>query len=294
MSEQSMSPKERAVRQIHPSHKGWAKPGPLPDVDRIDEVTCDPGESIDALCGHWRIFQLADGHRFSTDDLLAAWYGSSWCPSARRVLDLGTGMGTVAMVVAWRLPGASIVGIEAQEVSVGLAKKSIEYNGLGDRFEVRLGDFREGALGKAERFDLITGSPPYFPLDAGVTSTHPQKVACRFEVRGDIGDYCRVASEHLESGGVFACVFPVAPEHQRARVERAAEAVGLMIVRWRPVALDERHGAGLGLFLMARSEDLPESMRAQTWVEPLLIIRRADRSLNPEYRAIKLSFGFPP
>jgi hypothetical protein len=49
------------------------------------------GETFDAISGHFRIFQLEAGHRFSTDDVLTAWYGTSWAPSASRVLDLGRG-----------------------------------------------------------------------------------------------------------------------------------------------------------------------------------------------------------
>ena len=73
----------------------------------------------------------------------------------------------------------------------------------------------------SETFDLVLGSPPYFPLGTGIEGDHPQKVACRFELRGDIADYARVAARHLAPGGVFACVFP---EDQRARLEAAARA----------------------------------------------------------------------
>jgi tRNA1Val (adenine37-N6)-methyltransferase len=75
------------------------------------------------------MFQLRDGHRFSTDDILTAWYGTTWCPTARTALDLGSGIGTVGMICAWRLPGAKFVTIEAQSESVALAKKSARYNG---------------------------------------------------------------------------------------------------------------------------------------------------------------------
>jgi len=105
----------------------------------------EPGETLDAISGHFRIFQLENGHRFSTDDVLTAWYGTSWCPSARTVLDLGSGVGTVGMIAAWRLPGAQFVAIEAQEESVRLAKKSAVWNGLQERFEIRHGDYQSTA-----------------------------------------------------------------------------------------------------------------------------------------------------
>ena len=286
--------------------KGWAKPGPIPPgASSPPDVPAD--ETLDAISGHFRIFQLRDGHRFSTDDVLTAWYGTTWAPRASSILDLGSGIGSVGMIAAWRLPGATVVTIEAQDESVRLARKSAAYNGLEARYDIRHGDFRnEGgshlsavASAKAEdpplradeRFDLVLGSPPYFPVGAGVHGDHPQKVACRFELRGDIVDYASVAARHLAPGGVFACVFP---EEQRERIERAARHAELSIVRCRPVVFKEGEAPLIGLFLMMARHDLPGAMRERTWLEPPLIIRAADGRVHPEYSAVKLAIGFPP
>jgi tRNA1Val (adenine37-N6)-methyltransferase len=278
-----------------PVFKGWAKPGPIPPGAGGQGPTIEPGETLDAISGYFRLFQLEKGHRFSTDDVLTAWYGTSWSPSARTVLDLGSGVGTVGMIAAWRLPGARFVTVEAQPESVRLARKSARWNGLEERYEIREGDFRSpGVLRAEERFDLVLGSPPYFPPGSGIEGDHPQKVACRFEMRGTISDYCAVAARHLEAGGFFACVFPVSPAAQEERVRAGAPAAGLSIVRWRPIVLREEERPLLGLFGMMRSNDLPASMREQTWTEPPLIIRTPDGAVHPEYSAVKLAFGFPP
>jgi tRNA1(Val) A37 N6-methylase TrmN6 len=272
--------------------KGWAKPGPTPPGHGA--VAAEPYETLDAISGHFRLFQLGNGHRFSTDDILAAWYGSSWCPTARRVLDLGSGIGTVGMICAWRMSGARFVTVEAQAESVRLARKSARYNGIEDRYEIREGDFRAaGVLHPDEKFDLITGSPPYFPPEAGIKSEHPQKLACRFELRGTVADYCSTAARHLASGGFFACVFPHEPA-QLARVEAGAKKAGLVIVRKRPVVFREGDPALVGLFGMMRAEDLPEWFRDHTWTEPDLIIRMRNGKIHPEYSALKLAIGFPP
>ena len=182
--------------------------------------------------------------------------------------------------------------VEAQGESVALARRSAAYNGLDGRYEIRLADFRdEAALEDDERFDLVLGSPPYFPPGTGIEGDHPQKVACRFELRGDIGDYARVAAAHLAAGGMFACVFP---EEQRHRVEQAARAASLVIVRRRPVVFREGETPLIGLFAMMRADDLPERVRGGTWIEPPLVIRATDGSVHPEYAAVKLSIGFPP
>lgn len=278
-----------------PSFKGWTKPGPVPPGALGQGPDLEEGETLDAISGHFRLFQLKNGHRFSTDDVLTAWYGTSHCPTARTVLDLGSGIGTVASIAAWRLPGARLVAVEAQEESVRLARKSVAWNGLSERYEIRQGDFRdEGVLRPEERFDLVLGSPPYFPPGSGTEGDHPQKIACRFELRGTIADYCQAAFRHLAPGGLFACVFPVAPEEQHERIRGGASQAGLSLVRWRPIVLREGERPLLGLFAMMRSEDLPGSARPLSWPEPPLVIRQTDGSVHPEYVAVKLSFGFPP
>ena len=192
--------------------RGWVKPGPIPPGAQGAGPEAEPGESLDAISGFFRLFQLKNGHRFSTDDVLTAWYGTSWASAARTVLDLGSGIGSVGMIAAWRLPGARFVTVEAQEDSVRLARKSAKWNGLEERYDIRMGDFREsGALAADERFDLVLGSPPYFPQGSGPEGNHPQKIACRFELRGTVADYCAIAVRHLAPGGLFACVFPCRP-----------------------------------------------------------------------------------
>lgn len=273
-----------------PQFKGWTKPGPV--ISPPADLKIEEGETLDAISGYFRLFQLKKGHRFSTDDVLTAWYGTSWAPRAERVLDLGSGIGSVGMIAAWRLAGAKFVTIEAQEESVRLVRKSVRYNRIEERYEIRQGDFREaGMLKEGERFDLVLGSPPYFPLGTGIEGDHPQKVACRFEMRGDISDYCAVAARALAAGGWFACVFPT---EQLERVKRAGKEARLSIVRRRPIVLREGEAPLLNVFAIVASGDLPKGMREQTWVEPALIIRARDGSVHPEYAAVKLSIGFPP
>jgi len=272
--------------------KGWAKPGPIPPG--LGNLALEPHETLDAISGHFRLFQLRDGHRFSTDDILTAWYGTSWCPTARTALDLGSGIGTVGMIGAWRLTGAQFVTVEAQGESVALARKSARYNGLTDRYDIREGDFRQsGILRDEERFDLITGSPPYFPLEAGVRSEHPQRLACRFELRGTIADYCVTAANHLSPGGFFACVFPFEPG-QLVRIQAGAKAASLVVVRQRPVVFREGEPPLVALFGLMRAADLPDWFRGQTWEEPPLRIRTQSGEIHPEYSAVKLAIGFPP
>ena len=51
------------------SFKGYVLPGA--EVPGLAESEFPPDTTLDALAGHFRLFQYAKGHRFSTDDLLA-------------------------------------------------------------------------------------------------------------------------------------------------------------------------------------------------------------------------------
>src|SRR6185436_5449973 len=159
------------------SYRGWSRPGPIPPGD----IEPDAGETLDFICGDYRIFQYEDGHRYSTDDVLTAWYGTICAPRVDRAADLGSGIGSVAIIIAWRLPGARFVTVEAQEQSIRLARKSIRYNGLESRFTIHEGDLREFA--SEERFDLVTGSPPYFPPGTATEANHSQAIPARIEIR---------------------------------------------------------------------------------------------------------------
>jgi tRNA1Val (adenine37-N6)-methyltransferase len=266
-------------------YRGWKRPGPVPPRG----VAPEAGESLDYLCGYFRIFQYERGHRYSTDDVLTAWYATQWAPRVSRVADLGSGIGSVALICAWRLPGATFCTVEAQEMSARLARKSIRYNGLESRFTVYEGDLRSSILATEPPFDLVTGSPPYWPASAATGAAHPQAVPARIEIRGSVFDYAAAASRLLATGGMFVFVFPYV---QLARAEEALTSNGLVLLRRRDVIFKEGEPPMISLFAALRAADLPPG-RA-TWVEPALIIRTTTGSVHPEYAAIRISFGFPP
>ncbi len=272
-------------------YKGWTRPGPRPPGG----MEAEEGETLDFICGHYRIFQYAKGHRFSTDDILTAWYGTTWCPRAGRVADLGSGIGSVAISVAWRCPGARIHTVEAQDISARLARKSVAYNGLGDRYTIHEGDLRDPDLFKGEApFDLVLGSPPYWPLGSKAEASHPQAIPARLEVRGTIADYALAAARILAPGGIFACVFPL---DQIDRAEAAYRGADLALMRRQDVIFKEGDPYGVGLFAGCRAGDLPDGFGAAAGfpvVAPPITIRRRDGSVDPGIAMVRLAMGFPP
>ena len=183
-----------------------------------------PGEeeSLDDLGLGLRVLQRRRGHRSATDDVLAAACAIQASPAAATVLDLGCGHGTVTLLLSGLLPSATFVSVEVQEVSHALLGRNIRLNGLGARVRPILGDLR--SLRLEERFDLVTGTPPFMPLGSGIVPKDPQRAAGRFELRGGVEDYLAAGRRHLAPAGRISVMMDGA---QDARCRAAFEASGL-------------------------------------------------------------------
>ncbi|MGD0585839.1 MAG: methyltransferase, partial [Oryzomonas sp.] len=92
-------------------------------------------ETIDELRTHdLRIVQPKEGYRFSLDPLLLCDFAGAG--SEGRIIDLGTGCGIIPLILARKIPDASLVGVELQEEMAGLAARNVALNGFRDRIEV--------------------------------------------------------------------------------------------------------------------------------------------------------------
>jgi tRNA1Val (adenine37-N6)-methyltransferase len=239
-------------------------------------MTCDD-ITLDRLTGDWRIFQLRRGHRFSTDDLLTAWAAVRAQPEARRLLDLGAGIGSVGLLALWKLPAAArLAMVEVQAVSHALACRTVHYNGLTTRVTPHLQDLRHWASGE---FDLVMASPPYFPMGWGVRPQHAQKVAARFELYGDVFDYCDAAARVLADTGVF-CFCHAADD---PRPELAIARSGLTLVRRQAVYFRATLPPRIALFTCA--------WQGERIDPPPLVIRDQQGHWTADYLAIREEMG---
>ncbi len=245
-----------------------------------------PGETLDVVAGDWRVFQLARGHRFSADDMLCAWAAQRSLPGALRLLDLGAGIGSVGLMTLWHMPpSATLVMVEAQQVSHDLAARSIVHNGLGDRIEARLGDLRDPAsVPERAAFELITCSPPYIPEGCGVASPIPQRAGARIELRGDVFDYMRTAQRALAPGGRVALVHAAAD----ARPVPAIADAGLAVDWWCQVFFRSGRLASLALYV-ARHADEPGP---GPQLRPPVVLRDRRGRFTQAYSELRRGLGY--
>jgi len=240
--------------------------------------------SSDAITADFRIFQRRRGHRFSLDDLATAWEAARGRPEAKCYLDLGCGIGSVLLMVAWRLQQARVFGIEALALSAELARRSITANGIDGRASVAVGDLRElSGSWPDQRCDLVTGTPPYLPVGTALASPDPQRAAARIELRGGVEDYLVAAARVLSRDGlVVVCADGRRPE----RVVEGAERAGLRPLRRRDIM---PHNDATAPLLSVWS--LTNATRARHTEHLTLLIRGEDGQQTEEAREMRAFFG---
>ena len=269
---------------------GWSAPGPPPGGATEDgRLGPRPGEDLCYLAGDWRILQRLDGQRWSLDDLVTAWCAAEETLAAppTSLLDLGCGIGAVLMLLAWRLPRARAVGIEAQAVSVDLARRSLAWNGAADRSAVVHGDLRDPAmLPPGAAFGLVTGTPPYLRRGTATPSRRTQCGPAHLELRGGIEAYCLAAARWLAPGGRFVACAATA---QLRRVFEAATAAGLHVTRRLEVIPRAGKAALFSVHVMR-----PGRSASSPALDPPLVVRDAAGQRTPAFRALRERMGMPP
>ncbi len=122
--------------------------------------------------------------------------------SPARILDLGTGPGTLLLAALAEWPEATGLGIDASEAALAYARR----NAI-PRAEFRLGNWGEGL---DERFDLILCNPPYIERDADLPADVAgyEPAAALYAGPDGLDDYRRIAPQiaRLLAPGGIACI----------------------------------------------------------------------------------------
>ncbi|KAI9207053.1 uncharacterized protein BJ171DRAFT_310897 [Polychytrium aggregatum] len=242
--------------QVRPFKRSWpesVRPGPPASRSLMDpEAAPQEGEMLCSFAGHWGIYQITNGHRYTTDDLATAAVAMMHMNSLSKKhpfalthhIDLGCGLGSVLMWIAWKFHDTLVqsLGIEAQSIHVRLASRSLWLNGVEHRVSVRHGDLGDIALAprsgpialvpEGPVFQLVTGTPPYFPASNGALPSNQGRGMCAFELRGGIETYAQAAVRVLAPGRLSRFVV-CQTALETERTIKALQAAGLVVLeRW--------------------------------------------------------------
>ena len=120
------------------------------------------------------------------------------------VLDLGTGTGILPILLAAKTKGKHFTGLEIQEESADMARRSVRHNQLEEQIDIVTGDIKEASqiFGHGS-MDVITTNPPYMLADHGLRNPDDSKAIARHEVLCTLDDILRESMRLLQDKGRF-------------------------------------------------------------------------------------------
>lgn len=164
------------------------------------------GERIDELQRNgYRIIQNRNGFCFGMDAVLLS--GFARVKEQEHVLDLGTGTGIIPILLEAKTPGEHFTGLEIQEKSADMARRSVLLNDLPDKISIIEGDIKEAVsiFGRAS-FDVVTSNPPYMTGSHGLVNPQMPKAVARHEILCTLEDVISQAAGLLRENGRFYMV----------------------------------------------------------------------------------------
>jgi tRNA1Val (adenine37-N6)-methyltransferase len=159
------------------------------------------GERLDDLGRKgYRIIQDPKKFCFGMDAVLLSSFADA--KEGERVLDLCTGNGILPILLEAKTAGESFVGLEIQEESASLARRSVSYNHLDDKIEIVTGDLKDASkIFGASSFDVVTSNPPYMIGGHGLKNPDDAKMIARHEVLMELEDLIRETAKLLKPQG---------------------------------------------------------------------------------------------
>ncbi len=165
-----------------------------------------PGERMDDLERNgYKIIQTPNRFCFGMDAVLLS--GFAQVRKGETAIDLGTGTGIIPILLEAKTPGKHFTGLEIQEESADMARRSVAYNHLEEKIDIILGDIcQAGELFPKASFDVVTSNPPYMNDMHGLKNPSDALAIARHEVKCTLDDVAAAASALLRSGGRFYLV----------------------------------------------------------------------------------------
>ena len=167
----------------------------LKDNERVDDLQRNG----------YRIIQHPDKFCFGMDAVLLS--GFATAKRGERVLDLCTGTGIVPILMEAKTEAAHLTGLEIQEESADMARRSVLLNGLEEKIDIVTGDVRKaGSYFSSAFFDVVTCNPPYMIGRHGLANPDAPKAIARHEILCTLEDVVSQTAKLLRTGGHFYLV----------------------------------------------------------------------------------------
>lgn len=163
------------------------------------------------------------GQQVGTDSILLGSWATA--PNVSGILDIGTGCGLLALMLAQRFSNAAITAIEIDQTACEQARQNFQASPWANRLTAQHTDAR--AFTSAKSFDLIVCNPPYF--EASIKPSDESRTIARHNDQLTFAELTKTAATLLRQRGQFSVILPfdraseftdIAAKHQLHIVRR--------------------------------------------------------------------------
>ncbi|BCS86209.1 tRNA1(Val) (adenine(37)-N6)-methyltransferase [Prevotella herbatica] len=146
------------------------------------------------------VYQDFDGMKVGSDGVMLG----AWAKGGNRILDVGTGTGLIALMMAQRFPKAELMAIDISEDAFLQAGRNIANSIFANRIEVKHTSFQN--LSVTDRFDAIVTNPPFF-IDSLKNPNQTRNIARHTDTLS-YSDLFHSAMRLLADEGCFSAIIP--------------------------------------------------------------------------------------
>ena len=133
-------------------------------------------------------------------------------PNPQRIVDVGTGCGIVALMLAQRFPKASVDAVELNPEAASQAIENFSCSPFSDRLTCIQSSFQDWASSCSDKYDLIVCNPPYY--DGTSKSPDEARNMARHQDHLPTQEFLQGAMSLLNEGGRVVVVWPVNREEE--------------------------------------------------------------------------------
>ncbi len=155
--------------------------------------------------------------------LLGAWADVS---GSRRMLDVGTGSGLIALMLAQRNPNVQVLAIDMDKDAVEQARENVRKSPFASRITVENISYQLFANEDCGYFDHIVSNPPFFA--SSLLSPDGRRSAARHEVSLDLEQLLDISRRILAPFGRISLILPF---DAITKLQRLSERFGYFLVR---------------------------------------------------------------
>ena len=151
----------------------------------------------------------------------------AWASGGRRILDIGTGTGLIALMMAQRFPDARVDAVEIDGTAYAQALDNVSQSPFAERIVLENTSIQAFAAAKERPlYDAIVSNPPYF--ENALRNPDALRMVARHADTLPFAQLFNSVLRLLSDDGVFSAVIPA---ESKSRFDEEASLSGLFTVR---------------------------------------------------------------